>query len=382
MLESQRHHFDIPGDVSFLSAASYSPLPLVVQDAGRAGVARKGRPWEIDKAFREHQNERAREAAARLIGAQSDCVAIVPSVSYGFATAAAVLPVEAGRRVLVLEDDHASPVLAWQARAGRDGFSVETVARPQDGDWTSHVLDAITRPGAPDIAIASLSLVHWADGSLLDMGKIARELKACGAALLVDATQAVGVVEIDVAVLDPDFLMFPTYKWLLGPYGRAFLYVARRHHGGPPLEETSSGRRKVASESTVYFEDLTHVGDARRFDMGERDYFITMEMASVGMELVEAWGIAAIAQRACDLNRLLEARAPEGSAIAAKYRSAHILSLDVGAERAKPVSERLAAERIHVTPRLGLLRVSPHVYNEARDIERLCDALDRIGWRG
>ena len=116
-------------------------------------------------------------------------------------------------------------------------------------------------------------------------------------AFLIDATQSAGVLAMDVQRLDPDFVIFPTYKWLLGPYGRAFLYVAKRHQNGIPLEQTAAGRRNVRAENAVYFTDLSYVPDARRFDMGERDHFISMEMASIGMEMMADWGAPAIVQR-------------------------------------------------------------------------------------
>jgi hypothetical protein len=51
MLSSQRALFDIPRDVCYLNAASYSPLPLKTLEAGRAAVARKGQPWLLDNEF-------------------------------------------------------------------------------------------------------------------------------------------------------------------------------------------------------------------------------------------------------------------------------------------------------------------------------------------
>ena len=45
MLSSQRALFDIPREVCYLNAASYSPLPLKTLEAGLNAVARKGRPW-------------------------------------------------------------------------------------------------------------------------------------------------------------------------------------------------------------------------------------------------------------------------------------------------------------------------------------------------
>ena len=72
---------------------------------------------------------------------------------------------------------------------------------------------------------------------------IAAALKAHDARFVIDATHGAGVMRIDVRTLDPDFLVFPTYKWVLGPYGRAFLYVAKRWQNGMPIEQAGSQRR-------------------------------------------------------------------------------------------------------------------------------------------
>ena len=120
MLPSQRALFDIPGEVCFLNAASYSPLPLATLEAGRSAVARKGRPWLINDEFAARQHERARNAAARLIDADPQDVALISSVAYGVAAAAKILPMPAGARVLVLQDDHSSRG-AGMDDAGRRG---------------------------------------------------------------------------------------------------------------------------------------------------------------------------------------------------------------------------------------------------------------------
>ena len=117
MLPSQRALFDIPREICYLNAASWSPLPIATQDAGRAGVARKGQPWLIEPAHPAAQYERARRAAARLINADVDDVALISSVSYGVAAAAKLVIVPARSRVLVLENDHSSAVLEWTIRA-------------------------------------------------------------------------------------------------------------------------------------------------------------------------------------------------------------------------------------------------------------------------
>ena len=381
MLPSQRALFDIPREVCYLNAASWSPLPIATQEAGRIGVARKGQPWLLDQKFPAEQHERARRAAARLINADPEDVALIPSVSYGVATAAKLMSVPAGVRVLVLADDHSSAVLEWMTRAGPGDFTVDAVARPGDGDWTAAVLAAIARPGAPPLALASISSVHWSDGGLIDMAPVAAALRSTGAALLVDATHAVGVIASDVRGLDPDFLVFPTYKWLVGPYGRAFLYVARRRQDGEPLEQTSYGRRGISSEGAVYFSDIDFVAGARRFDMGERDHFISLEMAAIGMELLAEWGCDAVAERLRTLTaRLAQGLGDDGRLLLpdAAVRAPHILSPAFRDGMPAQLIERLAAAQVYVAPRVGRMRISPHVYNDEADVDRFLAAFRTV----
>jgi selenocysteine lyase/cysteine desulfurase len=379
MLASQRALFEIPRDICYLNSASYSPLPLRTLEAGRAAVGRKGTPWTLEASFAHQQHERARTAAARLIHADPADVALIPSISYGVATVAKILKIERGTRVIVLEDDHSSPVLEWHTRAETQGFAVETVRRPDDGDWTSAVLAAIERSGAAPISLASISSLHWSDGGLIDVEKVGAALRQRGAIFLVDATQSVGVLAMDVRRLDPDFVMFPTYKWLLGPYGRAFLYVAKRHQDGIPLEQTAGGRRDVRAENAVYFSDLGYLPDARRFDMGERDHFISLEMASIGMEMMTEWGADAIAERL----RMLTNRIAEGvrgfglSVLEPQFRTPHILSLGFRDGIPKGLVEGLASEGIYVATRLGRMRVSPHVFNDEEDEDRFVAGLGK-----
>ena len=381
MLPSQRALFEMPRDVCFLNAASWSPLPLAVQEAGRAAIGRKGQPWKLEAGFQSQQYERARNAAAALIGADAVDVALIPSVGYGVSTAGKVLEVPRGSRVLVLQDDHTSPVLEWMSRAETGGFAVEQVKQPADGDWTSAVLEAIDRAGAAPLALVSISSVHWSDGGALDMARIAKAAKAKGAALLVDATHDVGVRKIDVVALDPDFLIFPTYKWVLGPYGRAFMYVAKRHQNGAPLEQTAAARRAVSAEDTVYFRDIAYADGAKRYDMGERDHFVSMEMAAIGMEMMAAWGNAPIVARLSMLtDRLADGLANTGvQVIDRKLRAPHVLSLKFPQGMAPDLPKRLAAENVHAAPRLGRLRISPHVYNDEEDVERFVEVFKKVG---
>lgn len=379
MLASQRHLFEMPRQICYLNSASYSPLPLRTLEAGRAAVGRKGTPWTLDPGFANAQHERARAAAAQLIHAGVDDVALISSVSYGVATAARLFTIPERARVIVLENDHSSPVLEWRLRAEQQGFAVETILEPGDGDWTSALLSAIERPNAAPVALASISSVHWSEGGVIDLPAVGRALRRQQAIFLIDATQGAGVLELDVSRLDPDFVIFPTYKWLLGPYGRAFLYVAKRHQGGIPLEQTASGRRNVRAENAVYLADTRYVDNARRFDMGERDHFISLEMASIGMEMLAGWGAAAVTERLAMLTERIARGLQEiGMAVPdRRFRAPHILCLKFAGGMPAGLVEGLAADGIHVASRIGRLRVSPHVYNDDDDADRFVAAMAR-----
>ena len=113
MLTSQRALFDIPSDVAYLNAAGWSPLPRATQEAGRAAVARKGQPWKLAPDFPTSSTSAPASRGGRPDRSRRGDVALVSSVGYGVAIAGKLLTIHRGSRVLVLENDHTSPVLEW-----------------------------------------------------------------------------------------------------------------------------------------------------------------------------------------------------------------------------------------------------------------------------
>jgi selenocysteine lyase/cysteine desulfurase len=122
------------------------------------------------------------------------------------------------------------------------------------------------------------------------------------------------------------------------------------------------------------------VGDARRFDMGERDHFISMEMAAIGMEMMAQWGRAAIVERLAMLtSRLADGLRGNNVAIPdARVCAPHILSLGFPDGMPAGLVERLAAENVFAAPRLGRLRISPHVYNDEADVDRFVEVFSKV----
>lgn len=375
MLANQRHLFDMPDDVAYLNCAYMGPLPRAARLAGEEAVARKSRPWEYQVGDFFAPSERARELFAGLIGAGADDVAIVPSASYGLAAAAANVRLEAGDAVLLLAEQFPSNVYVWREKAAEAGAEIVTVPRPADDDWTAAVLERLESK----VKVVALPHCHWTDGGLLDLVRIGHAARRQGAALVIDATQSLGALPFDVAEVQPDFLACAAYKWLLGPYSYAFLYVAPRCQDGRPLEHNWIVRRGAENfAGLVEYRDDFAPG-ARRFDQGGRSNLQLTTAAIASLELIAGWGVAEIAATLGEKTAAIaEEAATLGLASAPRHRRAgHFLGLRFAAGVPAGLPEKLAAAKVYVSVRGSSLRVTPHLYSTDEDVARLFEVLRR-----
>jgi selenocysteine lyase/cysteine desulfurase len=379
MIPCQRHLFDIPDDVAYLNCAYMSPLMKPALQAGTVGLARKAHPWELtpDKFFTGADEFRA--TAAQLLDCPADCIAIVPSASYGIATAARNLPLKKGQSILVLEEQFPSNYYPWQRRAEETGASLKIVAWPAENDWTAAVLHSLTS----DVAIAALPNVQWTSGGRLDLVRIGAACRKLGVALVLDLTQSLGALPFSVGDVRPDFAVAASYKWLLGPYSVGLLYVGPKWQGGLPLEENWIQRANARDFSSLILYTEDYDAGARRFDMGERANFALLPAAVRAMKQLQEWRVAEISETAGALTRrLAEAAADLGfSAPPEPLRAPHYLSLRRQAAIPKELPEMLAREKVFVSVRGSSIRVTPHVYNTVDDGDRLIACLRRVARR-
>lgn len=373
MLASQRHLFDIPDDVAYLNCAYMSPLMRSVVDAGNVGLARKQHPWEItsDQFFTGAEEFRA--TAAQLIDAPANCVAIVSSASYGIATATLNLPLRPGQTVLVLDEQFPSNYYPWQRVADERGATLKIVAWPSDDDWTSAVLDSLT----DQVAIVAVPNVQWTSGGKLDLVRIGEACRKIGAALVLDLTQSLGALPFSVPDSQPDFAVAANYKWLMGPYTTGFLYVAPKWHGGRPLEENWIQRANARDFTSLISYTNEYDEGARRFDMGERSNFALLPAAKRAMKQLMEWGVAEISDAVGALNRRLAAAVAESGFASPPegLRAPHYLCLRRKSGIPAGLYETLAREKVFVSVRGSSVRVTPHVYNSAEDVDRLISCL-------
>jgi len=378
-LECQREAFSLPPGVHYLNGAFMSPLPLRVEAAGMEGMARKRNPALLGPEDFFRESDQVRAFFARIIGAShSSSIAILPAVSYGIGVVARNTPVEKGQNVVLLQEQFPGNVYGWRRLAGQRGAEVRTVGpgegAPRGRCWNERILEAIDG----DTAVIALAPVHWTDGTRFDLEAIGARAREVGAALVVDGTQSVGALPLDVGRLRLDALIVAGYKWLLGPYSIGVGYFGERYLGGLPLEETW-----IAREGSEDFRRLVEYRDeyqqgAVRYDVGERSNFILLPMLLEALRLVLEWGPGRIQDYTRELSRpLLEEARELGFGVEEEsHRVGHIFGLRVPAGLdLEDMKTSLARENVSASLRGSALRISPHVYNDEEDTAALVRAL-------
>jgi selenocysteine lyase/cysteine desulfurase len=371
-LPVQRGLFDIPDDVAYFNCASLAPQLRAAGEAAAAAVARRARPWLIrgDDWFTEAEERRS--LFARLAGVDADGVALVPATSYGLAVAAANLSARPGQRVLVLADDYPSNYYTWQRFARRTGAALATVDRRDGQTWAESVLEALDER----TAVAAVLATHWTDGGSVDLEAIGSRAREVGAALVVDASQALGAMPLDLAAIQPDYLVTVGYKWLLGPFALGYLYVAERHRDGVPLEENWISRRNSQDfAALVDYQDSYQPG-ARRFDVGQRTHFETTPMATVALRQLLDWEVQRIATTLRQRTARIEAEvAALGLSLTSRDRGPHMLGISLPDPARQRVAAALTEAGVFAGVRGSSLRISPHLWTTDQDIDRLVGAL-------
>ncbi len=380
LLPNQRALFDIPDDVAYLNCAYMSPLMNSVVAAGEEAVHVKRRPWDITAPDFFALPDRGRELFARIIGACSDDIAIVPAVSYGMTIAALNIKVSQGQEILVLEDQFPSNVYPWREKARESGGRVVTVPRPVPASgenvpeaWTPSILEAI----GPRTAIVALPLCHWTDGSLIDLVAVGEKVRHEGAALVLDVAQSAGVLPIDVKAIQPDYLVAVTYKWLMGPYSLGFAYIAPHRRDGRPVEQAWAGRRGAEDFARLVDYQDEWAPAVQRMDMGERSQFHLMPMAIAAMEQILDWGVDNIALTLAEKTRGIAERAAALGleSVPVDQRAGHFIGLKFPGGVPGHLLDRFFEQKIYVSARGDSMRVTPHLYNTGHDVDRLMTAL-------
>ena len=354
-----------------------SPLMKEVEEAGVRAIGERRSPWTIGADRWFEPAEELRALFAGLIGAGKDHIALIPSVSYGIAIAKNNIRLSPSQKIIVLDQEYPSNMYAWRELSAESGAVIVTVKREGDESWTEAVLKAIDA----NTGLVAISNCHWTDGSLIQLERVSEKVKEVNARLVIDASQSLGAYPLDVARIQPDFLVTVGYKWLMGPYNLGYLYADPKYlQDGRPIE--FSWMVKAGSDDFTRLVDYTEAykPGARRFDAGEFASFIHIPMATAALAQIKAWGVEHIQATLSGLTDAIAVRAKEMGWEAARRedRVGHMIGLRFGGDAIDVIRKKLIESNIYISFRGSSMRIAPHLYNDAKDVERLFEALRQI----
>jgi selenocysteine lyase/cysteine desulfurase len=376
-LTDQRAKFVVDDEVAYFNTAALSPMLRSVLEAGNAALDRRSKPWSISPPDWFIDSEELRVSFARLIGVARDNVALIPATSYGLAVVARNLSAKPGDRVLVLDQEFPSNYYTWHRFTKRTGAELVVVKREPGQNWTDAIVGAIDER----VVVASFPNVHWTNGALVDLARVGARLRDAGAAFVIDASQSLGSLPLDIETLRPLAVVAVGYKWMLGPYSLGYMYLDPRLHDGEALEENWILRAGSDDfSSLVDYHDAYRAG-AERFDVGERSNFQLLPMAIAAVRQLSEWTVPQIAATLRLRTDEIVARAERLglTALPGNLRGAHFVGIDLPRDRAPDLAVTLAKAKVIASVRGASLRLAPYLHNSAGDIDRLIDVLGSVG---
>jgi len=380
-MKSQKHLFQLPEEIHYLNCAYMSPLLKSVEVQGIEGMQRKRNPISIKPVDFFTGVVGVREKFAQMVHGDPAQVAVMPAVSYGMNSVIRNIDYRKGQHALTISEEFPSCYYTAQRWCSDHGAELRVIARnddiPRKGkEWNTRILEAINK----NTAFVVMASVHWMNGTSFDLEKIGARCREVCAKLIVDGSQSVGALPIDVEACKIDALICAAYKWLMGPYSTALSYIHEDFNNGVPLEESWMTR-----PNSERFDRLTHYEEgykpgAVRFDVGQSSNFIFMPMLDEALGQLLEWGVENI-QEYCRvlgaplIDHFLEKGAPVDDE---SHRAHHLMGLQLptGTNGEALVSE-LQSRNVYVSLRGNNIRISVNVFNNEADVRELINALNQ-----
>lgn len=376
MTRARRNEYPRADHGIHVNAASWGLLPERARTAVLELQIRHGTPAGIPDTEWSGVFRRARAAAARLISAGAHEISLSPNTSFGVNLGAACVAAGPPGRVVVSQGEFPANVLPWLPLQA-SGFTVEVVPVGADGlPQPDRLMEALDQA---DVRAFALSLVQFHTGYVADVAAFGAVCRDRDILFVVDAIQGLGVVPLDVDEAGVDILACGAQKWLCSPWGSGFSYVnaSLRDRFAPPMTGWLSVKQADGFLNLLDYR-LDWVDSGRKFEMG-----------TLGMQ--DYLGMA------CAVELLLEL---DPSAIRTHVHGLHDIVLDWAAGRGDvhvvtprdpdfragilafstpddhTVFAVLTEHDVVCALREGLLRLSPHFYNTAGEMERIVELMD------
>ena len=368
------------GDRIWLNAAHQGPLPRVALEAAEEALATKASPHLIeDKAFIEVPR-RLRKLLGQLIGVPAEEIVLGNSASWGLQVLANGLPWREGDEVLVLADEFPATVFPWLVTERRG----VTVHRLELGTPLL-TPERLEQELSPQTRVVAVNWVRSLTGHVVDLRGLQDVCARAGVHLVVNVTQGLGALPLDVSALPVAAISCSGFKWLCGPYATGFAWIR------PDVLATMNPVQSYWLALPDHVElDLNREAEHRlRDDLGARAYdvfgtanFLNFTPWAAAVEYLLERGVDAIARHDQALvEHLIAALDDRGYRFVSPtepHERAAIVVISTGdAQRNSEIYERLVEAGIDAAMRAGNIRLSPHLYNSIEQIERAAAVLLR-----
>lgn len=359
--------------LTYLNSAAVSPIPTTAIEAVTSqlnDVALQGsmhyQDWVDTK-------DRCRGIIAEMLRVRPDQVAFVRNTSDGVASIANGLKWQSGDNIVSFAGEFPANFYPW--RRIRDAFGVELrLVEERDGRID---LDELISLIDTDTRVVALSAVQFASGFRADLERVGRAARAVDALFCVDIIQGFGAMPFDLPAQFVDAACGASHKWLCAPEGCGMVYLSDRARSR--IEPTLVGW--ISVETPWNFADRSQpfkpTALAWESGTGPSSLFYGLEQSlkllhETGAENIERH-LDGLTDQLCDSlggkdYDIVSSRAPgeRSQIVCIKHR---------GDLTSNQLATHLESNNIVVSPRGDRLRIAPHFYNNADDIDRLIEAL-------
>ncbi len=369
-----RQEFSDFSPTVYLDCAYQGPFPRATVARIQQAIELKCHPERLEAPEYINLPERVRVRLARLVEADPSEIALTNSATQGIGIVAAGLGLGPGDEVVIASHNFPANLFTW-LHLRRLGVRV-CVLKPQ-GDTVRP--EDVARVLSPRTRVLALDWVSYTAGVRIDLTVFGELIHRHGGLFVVDGTQGVGALELNVHDLPVDVLAGAAYKWLLGPYGTGFVYLNWEIQDRLDLQALNW----LTVEGSEHFDTLptdefTLPKAAKIFDVPATSNFLNLYALEASLEFVERAGVRTVTEhctRLLDgLAEELKARGYELSSAARPEHRSTILGFCTDSPGAtEQLHERFRRNHVAVSLRHGMIRVSPYLYNHEADIERLLD---------
>jgi len=377
-MRCQKTKFILSKKVTYLNCAYMSPMLKKVEKAGVKGIKQKRKPYHITPIDFFKTSDLVKKRFSSIIDCKNhNRIAIIPSASYGLANVVNNISIKEKDEIILLDEQFPSNVYPWLNLKERSKAKLVFIKRPDTlidsgKKWNEEILAAITNK----TKVVAIGNIHWACGTLFDLIAIRKKTAEVGALLIIDGTQSIGALPLSIEKIQPDALICAGYKWLMGPYSIGVAYYGNYFDKGIPIEDNWINRR--GSEN---FSGLINYSDkygelASRYNVGEQSNFILLPMLLAGLNQIESWGVKNIQDYCKNLisEEIKKVNQKKYWIEKENYRANHLFGIKQLDNKINLI-EKLKSKKISVSIRGDKIRVSPHLYNDKREIKKLFECL-------